>query len=205
MVGRPELTRLRGAWATVVLLVLAAAALLGPGAALPLVRARPVERCDLMVVLGGGALERVETAVDLFRNGACRRIAVTGAEPGNEYPEAAALLASLGPGRRLPPSRASFSTFEDAVVALETARAAGARSVLVITSPCHSLRAGWVLARVFGRSGIDVGLHVSGSLYMDPAAWWTTVSGRTVVLGEYAKLSALGAGAVILSILLGPA
>jgi len=153
-----------------------------------LVRPVPNETCDLMVVLGGGARERILSASDLHRDGACRKVMVTGVLHESEIEGLPSDEEVLWRGSLLPAPWISGSTFEDAAVALHAAREHGATSVLVVTSPYHLRRTAWVFSRVFAGSGIRFGLYPSESFYMDYAHWWSSRDGRDVVLGEYGKL-----------------
>ena len=115
-----------------------------------LVHPRAVGRCDLMVVLGGGARERVSTALDLMSDGACGVVMFTGNPPD-------AMLERLPPGlaaarslHRIATPSSSRTTLEDAVTALRGARAAGFDSLLACeTTECkkgcdNKSRAQWI-------------------------------------------------------------
>jgi len=163
-----------------------------------LVRPRPIVRCDLMVVLGGGARERVSTALDLMSDGACGVVMFTGNPPD-------AILSDLPPGlaaakglRRFAAPSASRTTLEDAVTAVRGAREGGFDSLLVVTSPFHTRRADWIFSRVLSGTGIRFGIYPSESFYMDYTRWWKSWDGLDVVSGEYLKLSAYGLGSEIL-------
>lgn len=169
-----------------------------PRAAEWLVRPSRVARCDLMVVLGGGARERMSTAMDLMADGACERLLFTGAgfEANGGYlqPEPPA---AEGP-RRAPMAARSRSTLDDAVVALRAARSGGDRFVLVVTSPYHTRRASWVFSRVLAGTGIRFGVYPSETFYMDYRRWWESRDGLSLVLGEYVKLWLYGLASELL-------
>jgi len=172
--------------------LLAAAALafvvLAPRAAHWLIRARPIDRCDLMIVPGGGALERIGAAVDLISGGTCGKVLFTGSEPPEGLRFALPFLEELPPSASVPAPFTARDTFEDAIVALRVARAGGFRDVLVVTSPYHSRRTAWIFARVFAGSGVRVGVYPSGNFYMDYDRWWNGRHGRSMILLEYVKL-----------------
>jgi uncharacterized SAM-binding protein YcdF (DUF218 family) len=166
-----------------------------PGAAQRLVSERPVGRCDLMIILEGGALERIATGVELYSDGACENVLLTGEYPDEAALRSRSLLADLGSSRRLPSGRITRSTFEDALVAREAAERGGFDHLLVITSPYHTKRVGWLFSRVLQGTGMEFGVLASQSFYMDYRRWWGTSYGRRVVLSEHAKLWMLGAAA----------
>ncbi|MBI3450705.1 MAG: YdcF family protein [Acidobacteria bacterium] len=155
-----------------------------------LVRTVPIKRCDLMVVLGGGARERVGSAIDLMLSGACGDILFTG-ESLDSFSMAFPLERARVPRDRLF-CEVSGSTFDDARAALRRARASGRKSLLVITSPFHTRRAAWVFSRVLAGSGVEFGVYPSESMYVDYERWWSTPDGIAVVTGEYRRLAVAG-------------
>jgi uncharacterized SAM-binding protein YcdF (DUF218 family) len=191
--------RVRGAgWLVTLILAAgagAAVALWAAGMARWLVVERPLDRCDLMAVLGGGARERLSTAVDLMSRGACGKVLFTGGVPSADNPGGRVFLPHLAPASILEPDHPATSTLGDAVVALREARMRGASAVLVVTSPYHTLRVVWVFSRLFQGTGIEFGVHPSAAFYMDYDRWWASPHGRGSVLGEYAKLWLLGLAA----------
>jgi hypothetical protein len=163
-----------------------------------LVRPRPIGRCDLMVVLGGGARERVSTALDLMTDGACRVVMFTGNPPGAALDGLPPDLAVVRTLPSIPAPASSRTTLEDAVTALRGARAGGFDSLLIVTSPYHTRRADWAFSRVLSGTGVRFGIYPSDVYYMDYARWWESRDGIGVVLGEYAKLFLYGLGSEFL-------
>lgn len=171
-----------------VVALLASALLALPRAARWLVIVRPVSRCDLMVVPGGGARERLNTAAWLMSGAACDAVLFTGNIPTEARRGVYSFLAEIDAESLVAPPWRSRSTFEDAVVTLEVARQIGARSILLVTSPYHTRRAHWLFSRLLAGTGIHVGVYPSAAFYMDYDRWWSNRYGRSAVLGEYAKL-----------------
>jgi uncharacterized SAM-binding protein YcdF (DUF218 family) len=62
----------------------------------------------------------------------------------------------------------------------------GWESVVVVTSPSHTRRAGWTFRRAIG-DGADVQVVASEDRF-DAGTWWRTSADRELVLGEWAKL-----------------
>jgi uncharacterized SAM-binding protein YcdF (DUF218 family) len=156
----------------------AAAFMAAPRAARWLVVERRLERCDLMVVPGGGARERLSTAVDLMSGGACGQVLFTAGSPSPEAPGGRVFLPDLAPASILEPDHPAKSTLGDAVVALREAQMLGAHEVLVVTSPYHTRRVAWIFSRLFQETGIEFGVHPSAAFYMDYDRWWKTAYGR---------------------------
>ena len=174
-----------------------AATVAAPHAAAWLIHVRPIDRCDLMVVLAGGSKERTSTAAELMSAHACAKVMFTGEGPGDQFEEVRVMLEGLDPSFRLNPPAISRSTFEDAIVALRAARAGGFRSLLVVTSPYHTRRASWIFSRVLDGSGVRFGVYLSTSFYMDYNRWWAGEYGRGILADEYTKLWLCGMAAEI--------
>lgn len=148
----------------------------------------PPAASDLMVVLAGGAGERTETALSLFRAGYAPAILVTSFHgyPAHEIAflqergvPAAALIAPLRPAR---------STAEDAVAIEEIVRRRRVRSLLVVTSPYHCRRARLILTSALSGYGVHLTVTPSTSLYMNSSRWWESRQGWVTVPGEFPKL-----------------
>ncbi len=176
-----------------------------PRAAVRLVRTRPILRCEVIVILGGGSLERIWTGLELHADGACDKVLITGHPVGERFPRIEAGFQALDPHDRLLPDTVSTSTFEDAVLASRIARREGMSNVLVLTSPYHTRRTIWVFSRVLDGTGIEFGVLPSQSFYFDYRRWWASSVGRGVVASEYVKLwvHGLAAQAITLGFTLG--
>jgi len=152
-----------------------------------------------MIVPGGGARERLYTAVELIEDGACGKVLFTGNPPEGELDYTRRLLASLDPAALVSAPFTTGSTVEDAIVSLQVAREQGFLDLLVVTSPYHTLRVEWIFERVLAGSGVRFGVQPSDAFYMDYRRWWVTRYGRSVIPGEYLKLWMGGAGSNLLA------
>lgn len=169
-----------------------------PGAAFRLVVVRGIPRCDLMLIPGGGAKERIVTGAELLKDGACRKIMITGPFTIEGWPDEEGIPVEVEPGRVVEAPFLTGSTWGDAVASLAVAREHGFDSILVVTSPFHTRRLGWIFDRVLGGTGVRFGVHPSESFYFDYRRWWRSRYGRRVVLGEYLKLWSMGLASVAL-------
>lgn len=172
----------------------AAVCLLGAGSVPVLTRwllaagSAPDAPADLIVVLDGGARERVSTALDLYLAGFAPAILLTDRDG---FPDAHFRHLEAGgvPDRALlgPPSPSS-STWGDALTVRQIIEKHNIRSILVVTSPYHCRRAALILGRVLEGRGVCVHVTPSRSLYFDPQRWWTNRNGRATVPWEFPKL-----------------
>lgn len=170
-----------------------------------LITEAPLDSADAIVVLSGSAnyKERAHEATRLLREGRATRILITNDNQRGPWssPEQRNLffyersleeLRNAGvPAEKveLLPQTVS-STHEEAELVRQYAEAHGLRSVLIVTSAYHSRRALWVFSRVFGNTGIRIGL-VSvrpGDESPQPATWWLSRRGWKLVPTEYIKM-----------------
>ena len=164
----------------------------------------PLHNADAIVVMSGSAVykERTLRAAEYFHQGLAPRIILTNDNLRGEwsspeqrnplfYERARNNLLFLG----VPPEHVEViaqpvtGTYEEAQTLREYAVAHGLRSLLVVTSAYHSLRALWTLNRVFAGSGIEISLQSieSGEQTPPPLTWWLHLRGWRMVVGEYVK------------------
>lgn len=158
-----------------------------------LVRSAAPARADAVIVLSGDQLgNRLRAAADLFsQTGSGRLIVFTeGASSVYDTRKAARLyLERRGVAaedvRLLPPGD---STAKEAAVAAAFAQACDWKTLLVVTSPFHTGRAGWLFDRAVG-DGVQV-ITVSDGEPYDAAHWWRKDGDRESTLSEWVKIVA---------------
>lgn len=195
-------------WGRVLRLTLAALALwwlVAWAAARALVVNVELPQADALVVLSGSGayFERTREAAELFRAGRAPQIVLTNDNSISGWSveqqrnplfveRAAAELERAG----VPPERIVVlpspvdSTYAEATLLRSYTERRGLRSLLVVTSAYHSRRAWWTLRRVFGGSGVAVGIKAvrhGGAESPAPSRWWWHASGWRNVGGEYVK------------------
>ena len=174
------------------------------GARWLIVRA-PLERADVIVVLSGSATlrERVEHAARLYDEKRAPKILLTTdnrqggwsrSEQRNLYFHEIAIrqLSRLGvPTESVevvtPPVD---STWDEATVLRDYAKAHNLRSILIVTSSYHSRRALFTFRDFFADTDTQVGIDPveTGIQTPRPATWWLHQRGWELVLVEYLKL-----------------
>ena len=193
------------AWALCLIVGFSLWVLVAWGAARALVTGAELERADAIVIFSGSSAykERAARAAQLFHAGRAPLIILTNdnqpsgwssREQRNPlFVERARdeLLRLNVPAERiiiLP--QTVTSTYEEAALARDYARANNLRSILFVTSAYHSRRALWTARRVFAESGIAVGLEAPppGEETPRPLTWWLKASGWLMVAAEYPKL-----------------
>lgn len=173
-------------------------------AAVFLVREDPVKSADLIVCLAGKPLERGLAAADLYREGRAPRVLLTRERPPDglealsrkdrNYLETIDLLEMVLENSGVPSTawlegeKIVLSTYDEAMLVREICRKGGCRSVIVVTSPAHTRRAGLLFRRALADTDAEV--MVVGSAYSGfrPEDWWKTPGYSEEVVLEYLKL-----------------
>ncbi len=178
---------------------------LAAGLALALVvRAEEMPAEALMVLSGSPVIdERVARATELFQRGLAPRVILTNDGARSRRPRgtesrpliverSSDALEAAGVPRgqivRLP--AVVRSTYDEAAALRVYLQENPLASVLVVTSPYHSLRARWVFRRVMRGTGtrVDVTSVTPGVQSPLPSTWWRTRRGWQSVAAEYVKL-----------------
>jgi hypothetical protein len=158
-----------------------------------LVRAQEAARADAVVVLSGDPLgDRLRAGGRVFVDTASERF-VMFPEGGNSVydprDDAFAFLRRIGiedgDVRGLP---TQTSTAEEAAVFAAYARECGWTTVIVVTSPYHTARAGWLFRRALG-DGVEVITVASAEPYA-AGEWWSDATSRESTLLEWVKVIA---------------
>jgi len=160
----------------------------------------PWQVADVGVVLGGHPRVRVPAALDLWRDGTVRQIALVGGQLVDGRPHEVIrgeeVLARLGVDLAdvLRLETEALGTLDEARVVVAAAQTHGWKRVVVVTSPYHRWRAALQFASVFENSPVDV--HVIATPYDDwsPERWWSDARQRRLVLAELAKYAAWRTG-----------
>jgi uncharacterized SAM-binding protein YcdF (DUF218 family) len=176
----------------------------GPRLGSWLVAEDPLQKSDVIYVLGGSRMERPLEAADLYAEGWAPRVLLSrqlrdGGElalhaRGISYPTEADLqrtmLASVGV-----PLDAIDILDDDQVSTSAEARALVTRAVqqhwmriIVVTSKMHTRRAGLSLRRQLAPHGITLVTRASRYDSMDPEHWWRDRGDLRFTLFEYQKL-----------------
>ncbi len=137
---------------------------------------------DLIHPLGGG-FDRLDYALELYRQGYGERLFITGGEDAAAY--RAYVRAAGVPAGAVEPTRSeAVTTYEEAVELRRFLEGdESVHSVIVVSHPYHMRRAGWTFRRVVGRrAGLQLA-HGPVNPY-----WWREAGLRRRVLEEYLKL-----------------
>jgi uncharacterized SAM-binding protein YcdF (DUF218 family) len=164
-----------------------------------LVVADPLEKADVISVLGGGDPQRAIVAAKLYREKWADGLVTTGnmvpdfIEAMGEkttFAELSAKLASLNgvPPRHITVINEGTSTFEEAEALKSFMEHSHYKSMIVVTSIYHTRRARLVYRKIFKGSGVKIIMRpaTGGKLSLD--RWWTREEDLIFVNNEYVKL-----------------
>jgi len=186
------------------LLPLFAWLLAAPYLAERLISEKPLERADVIFVLGGSSvyLERTRRAATEYKRGVAAKILLTddGERTGWSrlekrnipYVELAQrnLIAEGVPAEAVEIVKPNGSgTIYEAQMLREKARAENWQTVLLVTSAYHTRRARWTFERTLTGENVQVGIVAPppGEQTPLPALWWLAPQGWNFVAGEYVK------------------
>jgi len=135
-------------------------------------------RVDAIVVLGGDANgERVAEAVRLYRQGYAPRLLMSGGPLVYKMTYAAAMkkqaVEAGVPASAVLVQVQSRSTIEDAKYSLPIIRDHRFKSIILVTSPTHTRRAGRVFRKILGPEKVQVLVYPVQQSSFNPRRWWT--------------------------------
>ncbi len=150
-------------------------------------------QADALVVLAGdGNGERVNQAVELYQKGYAPMLLMSGGPlawhlTSADWMKKQAMAQGI-PGQVIFLQTKSLSTIDDARFTLPLVKAHAWKSVILVTSPAHSRRAGKYFKKVYGREGIKVISYPVQHGQFDPSGWWRRHEDTQIVMWEYVSL-----------------
>lgn len=173
-----------------------------------LVRNDSPEQGDAMVVLMGSIADRVLEATDLYHNGVAGRVYIVeegmgpvellrqrGATLLTNSTQARNIAIELGvPAEsiKLLPGNAESTIMEARIVAAYLKKHPEIDTLLVVTAPPHTRRAGWIFEKTMKKSGLQVTILCQPTKYhsFNGKGWYKRKEDIQSVMYEYLKLSA---------------
>jgi uncharacterized SAM-binding protein YcdF (DUF218 family) len=113
-----------------------------------LIKADRLEPCELIVFLGGASHERIDYAVQLLKQGYSRRLYAPYRLKNAEKKYLTEKLNELDKPVDFYSGNVTESTYKEALQTKEYVKAHNINSMLLVTSPYHSLRASWIFEKV---------------------------------------------------------
>jgi uncharacterized SAM-binding protein YcdF (DUF218 family) len=192
-------------WALLFIVVLSLWSALAWAAARALITRAELERADAIAVFSGSAAyrERARLAAELFERGRAPYIILTNdnqpsgwsrTEQRNplfvERAREELVRDGVPPEKIIILPKPVTSTYEEAALIKDYAKANRLDAILFVTSVYHTRRALWTARHVFAGSGISLGLEAPppGLESPEPLTWWLHTNGWLMVAGEYPKL-----------------
>lgn len=168
------------------LLILLYISLVGIGAFL--IVADPIEPVDAVVVLSGGAGERLALAIEMHERGIAPNLVITDTDRASNarlraeaidggFPREAVYITDLPVD----------STYEEALAVMDLASANGWTRVMVVTDPYHSFRTRFIFRRELSGSGLAVLVRPVEGHWFRSADWFLSKEGWQFVILEIAK------------------
>lgn len=169
--------------------------LIGLGAIL--IVSDPLKESDVVAVLGGADLERMDEAVNYYKDLGAHYFVLT--DTGETIPDTGqrfivtrrrdAINLGVAESSILITHGQVSSTWDEAEGVLEMVKDRNRNSVVVVTDPYHSLRTRVIFRKAFAGSGVTPIIRpVTGHWYKS-RSWFLSQQGWRVTLMEYIKLS----------------
>ena len=157
----------------------------------------PLKEADVVAVLGGADLERMDEAVNYYKDLDAHYFVLT--DTGETIPDTGqgfivtrrrdAINLGVAESSILITHNKVSSTWDEAEGVLEMVKDRDRNSVVVVTDPYHSLRTRIIFRRVFAGSGVTPIIRsVTGHWYKS-RSWFLSGQGWRVTIMEYIKLS----------------
>lgn len=152
-----------------------------------------LEPADAILVLGGDwSGERVEEGIALYKQGYAKYMVMSGGKVYRTLTNAQLMgehAREKGvPGRAIILEDESLSTKEDARCSIPILEKYKIKSIILVTSPYHTRRAGRVFKKILGPRGIKVMVCPARDSSYNPERWWTRHEDTGAVVWEYVAL-----------------
>lgn len=163
-----------------------------------LVISDPLHKADALVILAGIENERIAAGAELFKAGYADWFILT--DMRLDIPDSQGVYSTNVTRKSIDqgipaeqilivPGQAS-TTYEEAILLRDFIASTSFNSLIIVTSPYHTLRAHMLLHEVFRGSGISLILYPIPNEDYHAAAWWQNPFDRKQTFLEYTKILA---------------
>ncbi len=149
-----------------------------------------------IVVLGGGPINRLARAAQLFHEGYAPDLILSGGSPAfGNITQAQAMDWQAVNQFSVPPSALildnhSRTTYQNAMNTHAIMKAHHWQSAMIVSSDYHMRRVRFLFSRIFQSTGIHLTFVAASDPFFRPSRWWANPKSAATTLGEYAKLLA---------------
>ena len=152
-----------------------------------------LEKADVILVLAGDSNgERVAEGVKLYKEGFSPYWLLSGGPLAWNLTSAEQMkkqaLAMGVPERKIILQERSRSTIDDANYCLPIIKKYNFRSIILVTSPYHSRRAGKVFNKLYKPLGIKIIIRPAEKSEFNPDQWWQRHEDSAAVVWEYTAM-----------------
>lgn len=152
-----------------------------------------LEKADLIIVLGGDTNgERVDQGVALYKKGYAGRMLMSGGPLYRDLTYAQLMkkqAVKMGiPSAAILTQDESRSTKEDAKYSFGLFKKYKIKSIILVTSPTHSRRAGSSFRKLLAQEKIKVIIYPAQKSEFKLARWWTRHEDTGAVVWEYVAM-----------------
>ena len=149
----------------------------------------PVQRVDAVVVLSGGAGDRLALAVEMHAEGYAPFLVITDTSSGmNNRMVREAVRGGFPRERIFVTDLQVESTYDEALAVRDLALQQNWTSLMVVTDPYHTFRTRLIFNRELRGSGIEILVHPVRGHWFNSRTWFFRPEGWQMVLLELGKL-----------------
>ena len=174
-------------------IVLMAAALIGPGLLLDTPQPAPVTSDAIVVISGDEQMARFQEGLNLYQRGLGKYLVFSGAAYDNGTSNADVMRA-LAMRRGVPESAIleegqGEDTWGNAIYTRHVLDEHSLRSAILVTSPYHARRAKLTFDAAYAGSGITLSVHAAPDSQWRKLSWWQQAETRRLTFTELQKLA----------------
>lgn len=168
----------------IILIIFGIATLLKEAGSFLVINENPV-KADIIIVLSGGGIERLDKGVQLYRDGYAPYFMISNGQEDNLFQ--AALIKGV-PLNSVMLENKARSTLENAIYTIDIMTKHKLKSALIVSSNFHMRRVKMNFAKAVKDKEITLWYISADDLQYQPSQWWATKEDRRTTFIEYVKM-----------------
>jgi vancomycin permeability regulator SanA len=143
------------------------------------------KKSDVIIVLSGGRIDRLEKGVELYNQGQAPFLMISNGSEERLYETA---LKMGVPSKSIILEKDAKSTTENAILTIDLMEKHNLQSAIVVSSNYHMRRVKSNYDKANKYKGLDIIYCSAVDIIYKPNNWWKTKENRIITIGEYFKM-----------------